>query len=69
MLIDELKQAEHFTETERAIAAYILEHLKEIPDLSAETLAKNTYISKSAITRFCRKLRLTSYQELKKTLD
>lgn len=69
MLVDKLKKTDHFTDTEKVIAAYILAHLNEVPDLSADELARQTFTSKSAITRFCHKLKAGSYQDLKKTLD
>lgn len=52
------------------IAAYILSHLKEIKNDTIRELAGKMNVSASSISRFCRDIGLTDYNELKQlTMD
>lgn len=65
MIIEKLQDKTGFTDSEKLIADYVLNHLEEVQRLTATQLAKETLTSKSSIIRFCKKLGLTGYQELK----
>ncbi|MGC6770426.1 MurR/RpiR family transcriptional regulator [Enterococcus sp. LJL128] len=64
-LIDDLKNQQTFTFTEKRIAGYILEHLSAIPRLSINELAEQAFASRSAVIRLCQKLGLSGYKEFK----
>lgn len=51
--------------TKGFIAAYFLEHMKEIPSLSIRELAEKANVSAASISRFCRDIGLEDYNELK----
>jgi DNA-binding MurR/RpiR family transcriptional regulator len=65
MIIEKLRNQSGFTESEKGIADYVLNHMEELQQLTADTLAKETLTSKSSIIRLCKKLGITGYQELK----
>ena len=46
------------------IAAYILGHLDEVRSCSIRELAANAHVSASSISRFCREIGLSNYNEL-----
>ena len=64
MLVDEIKKIK-LTNTEKAIADYIVRNPKEVTGLTIEQLAEKTFTSKTTITRVCKKLRLKGFPELK----
>lgn len=65
MLIkDKIKNRDWFTPTENQIAEYMTKHTKEVIDLPLEDLARNLYVSKSTIIRFCKKLGFRGHKEL-----
>lgn len=64
-LIRQLKNAENFSSTDRAIASYILSHPQDVIRMSARELAKATFSSASAVIRLCQKLNFQSFSELK----
>lgn len=68
MIIEKLHTQSDFTESEKCIADYILSHTEEIQQLTARELANKTLTSKSSIIRFCKKLGVDGYQELKKLI-
>lgn len=68
MILTRLKKQTGFTESEKAIAEYILNHTEEFQLLTSEALAKETLTSKSSVIRLCKKLDLSGYQELKKLI-
>ena len=68
MILEKLRIKTDFTENEKAIADYILNHLEDFQNLTSEELAKDTLTSKSSVIRFCRKMGTTGYQELKKLI-
>ena len=51
--------------SERKVAAYILEHPREMIEQSVAQLAANSGASQAAIVRLCKSLGVKSYQELK----
>lgn len=65
MILERLKEQDGFTHQEQAVAAYILAHMQDIQNMSAEELAKASYTSKATVVRLCKKLQTAGYQELK----
>ena len=47
------------------IAKYIIEHLRELEDCTLSQLAKNCYVSNSSISRFCRDIGFSDFNELR----
>lgn len=64
-LLKEMQEQERFSQTESGIIQYIMEHPREIPDLSIRDLSERTYTSPAAIFRLCQKLKLKGYTEFK----
>lgn len=64
-LLKAMHENERFSSTEQAVIHYILEHPKEIVDLSIRELAERTFTSSAAIFRLCQKLSLKGYNEFK----
>lgn len=54
-----------FTNTERKVADYILEHSKEVIFMSITDLADACQVGESSIFRFCKTMNLKGYQEFK----
>jgi len=54
-----------FTNTEKKVADYILEHKNEVVYMSITDLAETCHVGESSIFRFCKTLKLRGYQELK----
>ena len=65
MLLEKLREEKQFTSHEKTVADYILEHLRQVPSMSAGELADASYTSKATLVRLCQKLGLTGYQEFK----
>lgn len=68
MLIELLKQSDHFSFSEEAIAEYVLQHISSIIDLSAEQLGDKTNTSKSSVLRLCKKVGMKGYREFQNQL-
>ena len=68
MIIGTLKQKDNFTESETILANYILEHLADIPDLTAKQLGIVSYTSKDTVLRLCKKVNQSSYKDFQKQL-
>src|SRR5690625_4033454 len=54
-----------FTTTERKVADYIIETMKEVIYMSITDLAEACHVGESSIFRFCKTLDLRGYQEFK----
>ncbi|MFR7591491.1 MAG: MurR/RpiR family transcriptional regulator [Longibaculum sp.] len=54
-----------FSESEKEIAKYILNHGDEVLSMSVKQLAKNTYTSPATIVRLCKKIGLEGYNDFK----
>lgn len=65
MLIHKLKKQEDFSSSEKEVANYILEHPKEIINMSIREIAKKTYSSPTTILRLCRKVGMKGFQEFR----
>lgn len=68
MLIDLLLKKTNFSNNEKVIADYILEHQSSIIDLTAQGIADRTYTSKSTVIRLCKKVGCKGYKEFQKNL-
>lgn len=63
MIIEQLFERENFTDTDNAIASYLLDKEHDIHNLTSSELGKKSYTSQSAVVRFYKKLGLKNYQE------
>ncbi|MBA9028463.1 MULTISPECIES: MurR/RpiR family transcriptional regulator [Bacillaceae] len=54
-----------FTNTEKKVADYILEHTKEVIYMSITDLADACSVGESSVFRFCKTMKLKGYQEFK----
>lgn len=59
---------EEFSVNEKKLADYLLAHPDRVLPMTADRLAGELYISKSAVYRFCDKMKLAGYGELKRRL-
>ena len=60
-----IKCCDNLTPTESQLGQYILQNKEQIEKLSIEKLSEKTFISKSAIHRFCKKIGVDGFNELK----
>ena len=60
-----IELADGLTPIETEIGYYILKNQEDILDMSVIELAEKTFVSKSAIHRFCKKIGLKGFNELK----
>lgn len=65
MILEKLKEQAHFTNHEKEVAGYILEHLDRIPEMSSGELANASFTSKATVVRLSQKLGLAGYQEFR----
>ena len=65
MLVEKLRDEREFTKHERDVARYILEHMDDIPGMSAGEVARESLTSKATVVRLSQKLGLAGYQELR----
>jgi len=54
-----------FTKSERTVADFVLNHGDELTKMKLSALAKRLDVGEATIVRFCRKIDLKGYQELK----
>lgn len=64
-IIDQIKLMDKLTPNERILKEYILDHLHKIVYLDKVTLQNTLYMSDSVIYRFCKKLNISGYDELR----
>ncbi len=65
MLIEQLRNEEHFTNHEKDVAHFILDNIDDVSNMTSEQLAKSAYTSKATVVRLCQKLGLHGYQEFR----
>ncbi len=65
MLLEKLEQGVNFTNHEKDVARYILDHPDKAPGMSSAELAEASFTSKATVVRLCKKLRLSGYQEFR----
>src|SRR5205809_1143891 len=54
-----------FTNTEKKVADYILDHMKDVIYMSITDLADACDVGESSVFRFCKTMKLKGYQEFK----
>ena len=64
MILD-ISQENKYTETEKEVIDYLMNHLDLLDELSISDLAKKTYTSNATIIRLCRKAGYSGYKALK----
>ena len=64
-IISKLKNQESFTDAEIVLANYILDNLNKIGQMTIYTLSDNSFCSVATISRFCKKLKLKNFNQLK----
>ncbi|WP_195921161.1 MurR/RpiR family transcriptional regulator [Catenibacterium mitsuokai] len=64
MILD-ISQENKYTETEKEVIDYLMNHLDLLEELSINDLAKKTYTSNATIIRLCRKAGYSGYKALK----
>lgn len=64
-LIKELQEQQDFSDSERTIATYLLQHSRLLPSMTTRQLAREMYTSSAAIVRFCQKLGFGGYTEFR----
>lgn len=67
--LDALAAARDFTDTERALAAYILEHADEVMRMRIADLAEQSHTSAATVIRLCRKVGSAGYAEFRVDLS
>ena len=65
MLTEHLEQGEGFTNTDRAVADFILIRGEGVLNMNLRQVAEAAYVSPAAVTRFCRRLGFESYAAFK----
>lgn len=63
-IIDQLRNVDSFTPTEKTIVKYLKENGRSVVNMNLEQLSKNLYVSKSSIIRLCKKLGFKGHKEL-----
>ena len=64
-LIDRIMEYTEYSEAEEEIKNYIIKHLEDIAGTSIYKVASETYTSPATVVRFCRKLGLDGFKDLK----
>ena len=62
---DRLREQDHFTDNEAAIARFILSRPETASRMSSRELARYTFTSPTSVLRFCRKLGFENYNAFK----
>ncbi|UUX33249.1 MurR/RpiR family transcriptional regulator [Fundicoccus culcitae] len=65
MLLDNLENKKDFTTSEQLIADYILKNPTAVQSMTAEELGKKSFTSKATVLRFCNKLDLKGFNDLR----
>ena len=69
LLVDRLKKQEKFSETEKNIAKFILDHPRDVMSMTIHELSISVYTSAASISRFCVKLGVSGFSDLKMKLS
>ncbi len=64
-VLDALKRMEGFTNAEKDLARYILDHLDDVAEMNIGDLSSATYTSNATVVRLCRKLGLDGYRDFR----
>lgn len=68
-ILIKLKKASDFSNNEKILANYILEHPQEVIQMNTKELGEACFVSKATIYRLCTKLNLSGFSELKLQLS
>lgn len=63
--LDALRRMDGFTNAEKDLAHYILDHLDDVAQMNIGTLSEATYTSNATVVRLCRKLGLDGYRDFR----
>lgn len=63
-----VRRYDTFTRMEQNIADYVLEHGKDVLEMSISTLARECKVVESTIFRFCRTLGVSGYRDFRTAL-
>lgn len=64
-ILEKLRAGEGFTDVERNLADFVLEHADEVTRMSITCLAEESFSSNASIVRLCRKLGLDGYRDFR----
>lgn len=64
-LLDALRRKNGFTDTEEALADYILAHTDEVAEMNIGVLSASAHTSNAAVVRLCRKVGLDGYRDFR----
>lgn len=64
-LLEALRRKNGFTDTEEALADYILTHTDEVAEMNIGVLSASAHTSNAAVVRLCRKLGLEGYRDFR----
>lgn len=65
MLLEKLEKKDKLTDTEAAVADYIIEHKDEMINITIGRLAEKSYSSNASVIRICRKLGFKGFKDFK----
>lgn len=65
MLIEQLKDEKNFTNHEKDVAHFILDHIEKACNMTASQLAEASFTSKATVIRLSQKVGLSGYQEFR----
>lgn len=65
MLLERFDTLKDFSETEKAIAWYLVQNLHILDDLTVSKLAQDTYTSNATVIRFCKRLGFSGFRDMK----
>lgn len=65
MILHDIKNAEHLSASEQAVAAYILLNPENVVTMDIRGLADAAFVSTATVIRFCRKMNIKNFQSLK----
>ena len=63
-ITEKMQDASQFTDIEKEVIQYILEHMEDVSTMNIGDLAKETYVSNATIIRICRKLGYEGFRQL-----
>lgn len=65
LLFDQIKNESNFSNSEQVIAEYIIAHPNKVLKMTIHELAQHAYSSSASVTRFCKRLNLNGFSDLK----
>ena len=58
-------QMEQFTQAEKKVAAYIMNHAELVPNMTAKEVSKHAGASEASVVRFCKTIGVSSFKAFK----